>query len=358
MDDVAAGRGRFFLFAVALSLVFGSPLSAETSASCRRVSLGQPPGLVTAAAWRAGGELVVVDRLAGKLLRFDARGEPIGEILRPGSDRFAINQPFHVQAVGDGLVVQDGLYRLVWLDAALEGTRSADTRGRVALLDHTVVDGSVFVYGTAPAALDGKPWGFFELAAEDLAQRRLVHPIEPEALSMFSLSRPVVAQVGGVAYGLDYGPPPTLRRLSEPGTRLAAFPDGFETLPSFPGKGGPEAIERFYGIVEQSRVPAQLHGFGRHLYLLTRHPSPESGTVWELHRIDPEKDAVEATLRLPSGSPDLEIVPGEPDWAVIEKGRIRLGGRQDVLGVLLLPASWLDGSTPSPLDDENAPDCR
>lgn len=363
MSTLAAGH-RFHLSALAVSALllfaFGAEAAAqdESDARCRRLTLDHTIGNLTAASWFDGGsELLVVDRLAGKLMRFDLQGRLTSEILRPGEGPSAIEQPLHVQAAGEGLLVQDDLYRLVWLDGSLQPTRSADSRGRVALLDHVVVGDSLFAYASVPSQKE-MPFGFFELAASSLELLRVVKLATRPALDMFSLSRPVVARVGDAAFALDYGPPPRLRRLSEPGIELTAFPARYDVLPSFPEERGPEAIEVFSGVVERSRVPAQLHGFGRHLYLLTRYPSPGAGTVWELHRIDPARDSIEASFRLPTSSPDLEIVAGEPDWAIFEKGRIRIGGRQEVLGVLLLSASSLDGSEPSPWSDENPPDCR
>src|SRR5664280_1149815 len=128
---------------------------------------------------------------------------------------------------------------------------------------------------------------------------------------------PALAQVEGEVFALVFEGGPHLERVF-PGTRrLRSFPQGFADVPVIPRRGSNPQLEcarRF----EAASMAAGLYGQDDRLYLLTRRPAG-GATAWSLHRIDPGRDTLEATIPLPTTAPHLTVVPGPREWAFVEQ---------------------------------------
>lgn len=326
---------------------------------CVRRIPAERPSWITSAAWAPGGEtLAVIDRVGGRVLFYRASGEVVGQVLRPGPGRTDLATPMALRAMGGELRVLDGTDQLKTLDA--EGTvrPSHDLRGRAVVLD--------FVEAPAAEALvvfglwrgEGSASGFLRLRGDPIEQVKLLHEVKPGSTTwqLTSLCRPTLARSGGHVYALTFDGRPAIREL-DTGRSLGAFPVGFSEPPTLPGRAGPELIAQLYALLERSAVPVQLHGRGERLFLVTRHPTESGQTRWEIHRIDPGEDRLEATLRLPTTAPHLLIAPGSERWAVLEFGHVEDVGVRKLTGLVTLPSRWLEGAEPGPLAGDRRVAC-
>ena len=339
-------RGDLLGFVVGLG-ISAALSAAEGTSGCIRVSPENRPTWVTDAAWTDGGQiLAIVDRNAGRILRFDERGSSLGQLRRPGPGATALNEPLGIEGTDDGMVVQDSLDRFLWIaDGRVE--RSVDFSGRTAVLEFLAEPNGLVIFGTWM----GSPpvQGFLRLRIEPPGLAEVLLPVSGTSPSRraYALHRPVLARTGDGVYALTFdGRGSGIVRL--PGrARLDSFPEAFEEPPTLPEGAGPEMLVPLYASVETSRMPIHLLGFGERLYLTTREPRTSGGTRWQVHRIDPAADRLEASIELPTSAAHLRVVPGPKAWALLEYGRVAAMGSRPLERLVLLPARWLTGTAPS-----------
>ena len=120
----------------------------------------------------------------------------------------------------------------------------------------------------------------------------------------------------GSAFALRYAPGDSfVQELVGEGRRLEAFPDLPVPFPeSLRAAGGGWAG---WGPLEACSYPAGLYADRDSLYILMRDATGET-VVWDLHRIDPEQDAVVGKLRLPTNAPHVGLLPGRRYWVLEE----------------------------------------
>ncbi len=120
----------------------------------------------------------------------------------------------------------------------------------------------------------------------------------------------------GSAFALRFAPDdPFIQELVGEGRRLEAFPDLPEPFPeSLRAAGGGWAG---WGPLEASSYPAGLYADRESLHVLMRDATGD-GVAWDLHRIDPERDAVMSKLRLPTNAPHVALLPGSRYWVLEE----------------------------------------
>ncbi|MYA07407.1 MAG: hypothetical protein F4060_06160 [Holophagales bacterium] len=139
---------------------------------------------------------------------------------------------------------------------------------------------------------------------------------------------------------------PFVQELAGDGRRLEAFPDLPAPMPVLP-RGGPEELDAFYAALEASSYPAGLYGAEDSLYVLMR-DATGGEPVWDLHRIDPQRDEVIGRVRLPTKAAHVSLLPGRRHW-VLEEASSGLEGlfRPPVRFLLLSSAALRAGEVPS-----------
>lgn len=108
---------------------------------------------------------------------------------------------------------------------------------------------------------------------------------------------------------------PFIQELVGEGRRLDAFPALPTPFPeSLRAAGGGWTG---WGPLEAGSYPAGLYADRDSLYVLVRDATGDA-VVWDLHRIDPEQDAVVGKVRLPTNAPHVGLIPGRRYWLLQE----------------------------------------
>lgn len=152
---------------------------------------------------------------------------------------------------------------------------------------------------------------------------------------------PTLARAGNAVFVLLYDAPMRIQQLLPQPRTLRAFPTGLGEPPDL-AINSPSPYFTFMANVERATAPVGLYGQGEKLFLLTRQPA-EDGTRWHVHRLDPVRDRLEASVELPTRAPHLRLAPGPVRWAVLELARPEADGAQRSLSLLLLPSAALAG---------------
>ena len=159
-----------------------------------------------------------------------------------------------------------------------------------------------------------------------------------------------LATTGGRAaavFALRFSPAgPFVQELVADGRRLEAFPELPAPMPALP-RSGPEGRDAFYAALEASSYPAGLFADEDSLYVLMR-DATGGEPVWDLHRLDPQRDEVVGKIRLPTSAPHVSLLPGRRYW-VLEESTSGLEGyfRPPIRFLLLSSAAILAGEVSS-----------
>ena len=160
-----------------------------------------------------------------------------------------------------------------------------------------------------------------------------------------------LATTGGLAgstFALRFAPDgPFVQELVGKGRRLEAFPDLPVPLPELLHRLGGGWVG--WAAQEASSYPAGLYGDEDSLYVLMRDATGEA-VVWDLHRIDPELDAVVGKLRLPTNAPHVSLLPGRRYWVLEEASSGLEHPLRPPIRLLLLDAASIRAGEPVSCD--------
>jgi len=325
---------------------------------CSRVAFTEPrPLWVYSLAWsRDGAHLLVPDPMREEVFVFDREGSLKRRLRIPVSGDLEVIRPGAIRSNGEGLFLQADL-RVLNLDDGGEPIGAADLGARVfpghqqvrTLFDWSA-DGT-WVYSFSDVLQAGGSWrsGWYRFTAAGESRLELLRevPIESPEGRFYTVGHPHAVVEGLNAYLLVMDRVPFLLEVSRSGQRrLRAFPPGFGKRPVLPRVPGVDEDRLVFAAIERATMPAGLHALDGRLYVLTRRPG-EAGTVWEVTGIDPAADRVVSRVRLPTSAPHLVAAPGREHWALVEKGTFESVGRQQVLGLLFVPAGWVAGTSGS-----------
>ncbi len=122
---------------------------------------------------------------------------------------------------------------------------------------------------------------------------------------------------GAAVFALRFSPAgPFVQELVADGRRLEAFPDLPAPMPPLP-RDGPEGRDAFYAALETSSYPAGLFADEDSLYVLMR-DATGGEPVWDLHRINPQRDEMVGKVRLPTNAAHVSLLPGRKYWVLEE----------------------------------------
>ncbi len=347
----------------------------DTALPCHRVALEQSPSFSYSAAWSVDGRLFVAGPLEGKVFVYDDTGRYMEFIANPGLGPYEFTRPHVVQSFSNGdLVIHESGNHSIWLNNEFQGTRSVRLSAeQFPRLEHVSAVGRIWngthLVSRAYLKLDGEDkTGFarFSLGESpeflDLAVAFSEDPMDVEARYQ-RMAGPSTAISDGKIYGLVFGNPSQLYRLSPTVQALEVFPAGYEKLtplPNTPGNALGTALRLKF--VQRQSIPVALYGHGAYLYLLTRDPlRTEDGykTTWRLHQIDPEADELVRSLTLPTQTEHLLLAPGSQQWALIEKGPVNEVAQHEIKSMVLVPTPWVEDPTnPALREDGDGPVCN
>lgn len=196
---------------------------------------------------------------------------------------------------------------------------------------------------------NGDIFGYADLSAGDTARRAnwrngfvRFNPQSPESFRVFSeslfpgddrtwmmLTYPLMASIGSTAYmvRVDHNQM-GLWRLGPKDSRLQplnALPGHLQRdnrlAPMLPSFLTIEEYPRTMEAAERADMIAGLIAWEDALFVLSR--AFEKGQRrWYLSKVDPAKDDVLWTVRVPGSTHHMMVIPGDQEWAFLEKGSV------------------------------------
>ena len=385
--------GPAALFAAILlsTLVLGGCSAVRTpEPACRPLETAELPALgLLRGTWMGEEQFVLADLHQSRLLVYDIPRGLVRIVNGRESENLALNfvSPMDLEPWGRGYVLADGYPdqdRFLELDRRLrpvsvlwesdvEGTTGVSSDGRqnmvwtgdevfsisqlAALRDRIYVEG----VRRDDARHSDPLWQHEEEFAEFRVDSR--PGASPAALREVAAWPGFAGELGwvgsasglattgdraGSAFALRFAPDdPFIQELVGEGRRLEAFPDLPEPFPeSLRAAGGGWAG---WGPLEASSYPAGLYADEDRLYLLVRDATGDA-VVWDLHRIDPELDAVVSQLRLPTNAPHVGLLPGSRYWVLLEASSGLESPLRPPIRLLLLDAAAIRAGEPLSCD--------
>jgi hypothetical protein len=330
---------------ILLHLIAALSLGTGATTTCRSVTLDPAPSWVSSMAWSPnGGEVVIGDIPAGRLLRYGKDGHFLGVV---GAQKAAFGEyrPTEILTTREGFLVRSRAYEWFELDSQFKVLHHLGPDGPLglAMIEEVVSRNEIFGFGSVRKS--SNTWAF-GLQHAKLSPLELIETLEElqldtKAGTLYTTLTPEVALAGGNPYALRFDEPSYLLNIRTH-QRLKTFPKGFDHLPTLPPVTGPDSSVPRDRILQKTSMPVALYGSGAYLFVLTRRPASDGKKVWELHRIDPVKDMVTGSMILPTSAPDLTLAPGSEFWAILEKGPLTASSTREMKTLLLVPAAAIE----------------
>jgi hypothetical protein len=329
------------------ALLLASLLASDAGATtaCRTVTLNPAPSWVSSMAWSPnGGELVIGDTLAGRLLQYGKDGRFLG-IVGAQKAAFGEYRPTKILTTREGFLVRSRAYEWFQLDSQFKVLHHLGPDGPLglAMIDEVVSGNEIFGFGSVRKS--SNTWAFglqhAKLSPQELIETLEELQLDTKAGTLYTTLTPEVALAGGNPYALLFGEPSYLLNIRTH-HRLKAFPQGFDHLPVLPPVTGPDSNIPREKVLDKSTMPVALYGSGAYLFVLTRRPASDGKTIWELHRVDPVKDSVTGSVALPTSATALTLAPGNEFWAILEKGPLTASSTREMKTLLLVPAAAIE----------------
>jgi hypothetical protein len=348
--------------------VFAQPREASirTLDTCRRAALRPQPSWTESAAWSTSGDnLIVVDTLYNKALRYSKAGRSTGTLPEAVESMLARLYPLRIRSENSSFVMELANARFMRLDHNYQPQETLD------LQDSVRADGLVatYLFQWAPVARDLLGYGDYKPTdRRDYHSGVLRIPFEEpsrfEVLdlpfseedrvtrNLYRLGFPLFSSLGstGVVVGMFEYPKIYLHEKEEDEDgkvqyrlrALDAFPKVIEKRPVLAHDFlNPSDFPLVMADVEKAAMPTGIFGWRDFLYVLHRRPK-DGSTVWSLSKIDPVRDRLLGTSTLHTSANHLTAVPGEKEWAFLEKGPVEAFGKQSVRSVLLVPSEGIE----------------
>jgi len=340
-------------------------LAAETAGEqVRRVELQPEPGWSISGVWSEEGDsLLLVDAFRSQVLEYSTSGELLHshEVPLRGSTMFS--RPSQIQPWPGGYIVEQEDAGFVVVDAGFDPRREVDLlagSAESAAQAHAIFLwtplGSDRLVALGDAQMADGTWktGLFLVSLNDPSQLELLTELEDEdALDVYLVGLDYLASLGDRGYFVEmWKTPPQVvevRRLDDGRVetrRLSIFPETAQAgrapflRPYLSEASGLNQLPKLYAEIERSFMVSGIYGWEDHLYLLVRRPDPGvMGSRWSLTKVDPERETIVGQIELPTTAAHVTLIPGTDSWAVLEKGKVRGFGRQEIPSVLLIPSS-------------------
>lgn len=329
----------------------------------RRVPLVPKPGWSVSGVWSTGGEtLLLVDARTSQVLEYTQSGALMRRFSVPMEGTTVFSRPSWIRPWPRGYIVEQEDAGFVTVSPDFEAREGFD------LLEATRGTGlkNVAVFQWVPLsseellALGDVQVGTGEWKS-GLLRVRLGHPprvelvaelfSDPEELDVYLVGLQYLASLGGRGYFVEMSetPPVLMEVRSEEGEsairRLPIFSKsargGLPFLrPYLSELGAVNEMPGVFAELERSFMVSGLYAWEGRLYLLIRQPRRGAeGSTWSLTTVDPESGVTRGRIDLPTTAAHVTVIPGPESWAVLEKGRVKGFGQQDISTLLLLPSS-------------------
>lgn len=342
---------------VALSTLLGvESLVAQSMITGTRQDLKNSPAWAISGAWAPGDSIIIIDSLHSHVLRFSPRGEPLKPIVSPGKGAKAFPKPsiIHPLAQG-GYLLEDEDGHLLKMDQSLRPLKSFDLlkygsgrKGSIRSVYNWAPFGSDVL--TFSDVEDKGAWfsAFLRVPLGNPANFEILRRIEIQdpTRNFYLFGNSYVTTLADKGYFLVMDETPFLVEAAKgaPPRRMAALQGLLSRRPDLPENKGIGSVRSLFQALEDSAMPVGLYGWNNFLYVLMRRPKDSTdGTEWSLTKIDPRADKVVSNGQIDTDASHLTVIPGPKNWAFLEKGSVEGLGKQEILGVLLVPTARIEG---------------
>ena len=372
-------------------LLCGCSAVVQPGPACGPLETAELPMLgVVRGAWMNEEQFVLADLHQSRLLVYGADDGLVRTVSGSESEDLALNfvSPMDIQPWGRGFVLADGYPnqdRFLELDPKLRPVRvlwESDVEMTTGVSSgagggrYQIITGDEVFAVTRLAALRDRV--FVEGSRTDDTRHSELTHWEEEFVAFAADSRPGVRRGalrevdawpgftgelawygsasdlaatgdrGGSIFALRFAPDgPFIQELVGKGRRLEAFPDLPVPLPELLRVGGGGWAG--WGVLEASSYPAGLYADRDSLYVLMRDATGDA-VVWDLHRIDPDQDAVVGKLRLPTNAAHVSLLPGRKYWVLEEASSGQEHPRRPPMRLLLLSSAAIHAGEVSSCD--------
>jgi hypothetical protein len=388
----AAAGFALFLVAAPQGRAAPSPDEAGTSTetACSHAVFSRAPSWTGSGTWN-GDELLLVDTVNANIIRYSTAGKVLGELSPALANSLQNTSPFKVaglSAAVDGvgprngrIVVQVQGNRFLSLDPSYSFINAVDARSRVSVArgDSSAIE-KVLTWTLAWSKTSGYDlFGFAEIqdtgnrwsgsvvrmgldstisSANGSFENLKDLPVNSLSRKFHRLGFHYVAAVGETGYIIlmDDEDPASGNRImtlysQEKGQLLQKLQGSFGPLgdvPDLPGFSQPVDFAPVMRAVEQSAMITGIYAWGRDLYVLSRRPGAGATTEWRLTRIAVNNGSLVLgkTSVIKTHAPHLFAVPGDRQWAFVEKAEPKALALQEVTGVLYVPSERIASLAP------------
>lgn len=334
------------LLPVLIVLTLAVPTVSGADGSCRHLTLQPTPTWTFSGTWSPDGRLLLVDVGKKAVWAYDP-ASGIGESVWASGDRLdQPGGPALIQTRDDTVLleVHDTLQLLTpegW--TAAPWAHLADVEGLAGLRNvHSWTAGTehILLYGDHYHPVAGWRPVLAVAPVDDPSRLRILETLSFDGSdrTFYTTSQDFLAVSGPKGYALTLAPRPHVLEIDlESGERRRLpLPAVLSPRVELPPASGLDTMTLQQAALASTHRPAAIYAYDGLLYILSRHPRSES--PWRLTSYDPEGgQAVSATV-LPTKADHVVLIPGKR-WALIEKGPFEGYGRQEILGVWILPAS-------------------
>ena len=378
-------------------LWIATPAGAQSSNTyCRRVTFQNQIHWATSGAWSEDGmSVLVVDAYQDEILGVSRSNGTVSSwaetasLLGASALQDQLQKPRQIRPLGEGWLLLDKreTANLLSLNKLLDPTGSIVVQNRslrgAGNLGEEIELNWIYDFASMGQGIlafadiidsDGTDQGAF-LYFEDSGLQQIFGRIRNDALVTFLYVRNMryLAAIGKDGYILrldgsarSTGPVVVKVRFGESKPdELEFFPEQFRKIPdlkNLPSRG-PRKATVIYEREEAVAMAAGLYAWDHYLYLLGKEAIGQNReTTWWLVKLDPRDGTELARARLPTGAAHLTVVPGSDFWALIEKAPVEGVGRMhapfmDHPSMVLVPTSWLESPSSSPLADGQVVEC-
>ncbi len=329
----------------------------------RRVFLARRPRWSTSAVWSSDNELLMIDQVYNKVLRYSRAGEALGTL--PDSVETALEDffPAGVRSRGSDLLFQTTTHHLVAVDRNYYPLARQDFRAEVP---HTLSAKSLWQwepFGDDIISFSDintgdpnnlKDWraAYLRFPFADSANATVLaeFPYDHPLRLYNRLGFPYMAVLGDTAYILRVD---EMRIYVEDHGSLRPTPivlPDVTAAPVLPAFYKREDITSVMAAVERSTMPTGLYAWHDALYVVMRVANGNT-SQWKVVKIDPGSSEVVGVATVITPASHLLVAPGQEDWAFVEKGPVKGWGDQSIDSILFVPAARFAGQLSGELSD-------
>jgi hypothetical protein len=327
------------------------PIAAARQ-GCKRVYLTRRPTWSTSAVWK-NDELLVVDQVFNKVLRYSATGRSLGTMPDSVETSLEAFFPISVRSRDSDLLFQLTTRQVAAVDknylplarndfhSDVPSTVSARSLWQWEPLGREIISFSDINTGDLRNIKDWKA-AYLRFSLDDPSNATVLEefPYDHPVRLYNRVGGPYIAVLGDSAFILRVD---DSRIYQEHHGSLQPTPvvlPEMSSPPDLPAFYNRDDIVPVMAAVENSTMPMGLYAWHDFLYVVERVVN-SNASQWKVVTISPSSFEILGTATVPTPASHLLVVPGPSEWAFIEKGPVKGWGDQSIDSIFFVPAQKL-----------------